>query len=165
MYCRKPFDSFPTPLCILVIKKAPLNRPCALRPVRHQMVRDPRPGIVIKCEFTSVWLISSHQLRPSVKSLSCPLIPVWMLKSPFATKYIHLLGYGWNMSPLLTVHFSKYTLNGRLDATQPESSLFINANVCGWPWMNPVGNYLWCFSIILEVKFTIEISFFSSLCS
>merc|ERR1712147_19249 len=62
-------------------------RPCVLPRVKRPMVRVPRPGIVTRCAFTSVSLISSHQPRPCDKSPNCQSIPVWMLRSPSATKH------------------------------------------------------------------------------
>ena len=57
-----------------------------LQPVRHQMVKVPRPGIVTRCEFTNVSSIFNHQLRLSARSLNFRLTLEWMSKSPFATR-------------------------------------------------------------------------------
>merc|ERR1712110_426634 len=59
---------------------------CELPPVRRHVVKDPKPGIVSKCAFTSVLSIFSHQPRLFVKSLNSRSIPALTSKSPFAIK-------------------------------------------------------------------------------
>ena len=61
-------------------------RPFVSPPVRRPMVRVPRPGIATRWESTSASSISSPLPRPSARSPSCRSTPVWMLRSPSATK-------------------------------------------------------------------------------
>merc|ERR1739848_62476 len=51
------------------------------------VVKVQRLGIATKCESTSELLTCSHQRRPFVKLLNCPLIPASMSKSLSAIKF------------------------------------------------------------------------------